>query len=208
MTAPDETIATWLPRRDRCDEPWRNGGGSTRQVAIDPPGATVQSGFRWRISLARIAADGPFSLFPGVDRALWLLAGAGLELAMAGRVVRLVQPLERLDFAGETAVAARLLGGPTEDLNVMSDRAAVDAMVELVRLPAGEVRHLELREAQHVVLVIAGELDVPRWSRSLGELDALRLDGAATLDVRAAAAPAIVLLASFRARPRVTSRAP
>jgi len=207
MTAPHDPTVAWLPRRERRSEPWRNGGGSTRQVAIDPPGASVQSGFRWRVSLASVTADGPFSAFPGIDRSLWLLAGAGFELAMAGRAVRLTQPLERLDFAGETEVAARLLGGPTEDLNVMVDRAAIATTAAIVRLPAGETLRRALADAQHLVLVLDGAVAVPRWRARLGEHDAVRIDGAVDLDLAAAGAPAVLLLASFAARRGVTSRA-
>ena len=49
--------------------PWKNGGGSTTEIAIAPLGATVDK-FDWRISLATIANSGPFSVFPGVDRTL------------------------------------------------------------------------------------------------------------------------------------------
>jgi environmental stress-induced protein Ves len=65
--------------------PWANGGGSTRQVAIDPPGATLAGAFRWRVSIAQIASDGPFSRLPGIDRAMWLVRGNGVRLDVDGR---------------------------------------------------------------------------------------------------------------------------
>ena len=70
--------------------PWKNGGGHTTEIAAEPPGAGMAS-FAWRVSVADIAHDGPFSAFPGVDRTLVLLAGDGMRLATAGRPVQTVR---------------------------------------------------------------------------------------------------------------------
>ncbi|HSX70590.1 MAG TPA: HutD family protein [Pseudomonas sp.] len=103
--------------------PWKNGGGSTRQLAIHPPGADLE-GFDWRISCAQVARGGPFSAFPGVDRSLALLRGDGLRLALGDDVHELRPCADIVDFAGEAAAGAELPGGPVEDLNVMSRRGA------------------------------------------------------------------------------------
>jgi environmental stress-induced protein Ves len=176
--------------------PWRNGGGTTREVAIDPPGATVAGGFCWRVSRAQVASDGPFSRFPGLDRSLWLLRGSGMELDVDGRRVVLDRRLQRFDFAGEAVVAARLLGGPNEDLNVFWDRGRVAAHAELLVLPAGAACERELPAGQHVVLVLDGALAATATAPSLATGDALRCDGAGRLELRATAA-ATLLLASF-----------
>ncbi|HEU4539125.1 MAG TPA: HutD family protein, partial [Polyangiaceae bacterium] len=60
-------------------QPWKNGGGTTREIAAMPPDAGT-SGFAWRVSVAEIARPGPFSAFPGVDRQIVLLAGEGVRL--------------------------------------------------------------------------------------------------------------------------------
>jgi uncharacterized protein len=155
--------------------PWRNGAGSTREVAIDPPDASVDSGFRWRVSMAGVAVDGPFSAFPGVDRSLWLLRGGGLELAMDGQVLRLDQPLQRIDFAGETHVHARLLDGPTDDLNVMVSRGEVRAAAEVQSLDAGDDWQRDLTAGEHLILALGGSLAVAGLTLALG--DAVRLTG-------------------------------
>src|SRR5690606_24981691 len=49
--------------------PWKNGGGTTLQLAISPKGASLED-FAWRISSAQVAVDGAFSSFPGADRSL------------------------------------------------------------------------------------------------------------------------------------------
>ncbi|MCB2071086.1 MAG: HutD family protein, partial [Ottowia sp.] len=58
-------------------EPWKNGGGRTRTVATWPAGAGL-SDFDARVSVATIAASGPFSRFPGIDRQIVLLSGGGV----------------------------------------------------------------------------------------------------------------------------------
>lgn len=120
-----------LRAADRLATPWKNGGGVTREVAAWPPGAGMDA-FDWRVSLADVAVDGPFSAFPGVDRVLTVIAGQGLILEVEGRAT----PLETgapFAFPGEAAVAARLTAGPIRDLNVMVRRGAWTAEVKAWR---------------------------------------------------------------------------
>ena len=62
--------------------PWKNGGGSTVELAISPADAGLED-FAWRISTAQVAVDGAFSSFPGIDRSLAVLAGNGVCLQRA-----------------------------------------------------------------------------------------------------------------------------
>ncbi|MBS0393027.1 MAG: HutD family protein [Proteobacteria bacterium] len=102
--------------------PWKNGLGETAEVAIAPPEAALEA-FDWRISIARVAAAGPFSSFPGVDRTLTVLAGAGIRLTVeGGPTVELTTRSAPFAFAGDVAVGAELLRGPITDLNVMTRR--------------------------------------------------------------------------------------
>lgn len=112
--------------------PWKNGGGATAEIAIAPPGASVAGGFDWRLSIASIAADGPFSAFPGYDRVILLLEGAGMILSPAGQAPhRLDRPFQPFRFSGEAAVDCRLLDGPCRDLNLMvaRDRFAANTAI-------------------------------------------------------------------------------
>jgi len=103
--------------------PWKNGGGVTRELAIAPAGAGIDD-FDWRISCAQVASGGAFSAFPGVDRSLAVLDGAGLRLDFAGGApVALGAACAPLQFAGEQPVTAALLDGPVGDFNVMTRRA-------------------------------------------------------------------------------------
>ena len=101
-------------------EPWRNGGGTTRTVASGGP---TPSGWEWRVSVADIARDGPFSVFPGVDRHVALIEGNGVVLRGDGTRMRLVRLGEVATFAGELALDARLIDGPVRVWNLMVVRA-------------------------------------------------------------------------------------
>jgi environmental stress-induced protein Ves len=120
----DELIAT----------PWKNGGGMTQEIACSPAPADLHS-FDWRLSIAHISSDGGFSAFPGVDRVITLLEGAGVHLSSpAGGIDHaLSTPLTPFAFAGEAAVQARLLGPHCHDLNVMTRRGVWQAQVSIIR---------------------------------------------------------------------------
>ena len=106
---------------------WKNDGGWTTEIARDP---ADDADFRWRISIADIESDGPFSAFPGVSRDLVLLAGNGIELDIgAAPPLRMTERFQRAHFDGEANVECRLLAGPTRDFNVMARRDAVRAEV-------------------------------------------------------------------------------
>ena len=100
---------------------WKNGGGTTAEVAVHPPGADLDT-FDWRLSMADVASDGPFSPFPGIDRTLTLIEGRGLDLVIDGTVRRLAIDTPIISFAGESATTGRLVEGPVRDLNVMTRR--------------------------------------------------------------------------------------
>ena len=176
---------------------WRNGGGSTRQIAIDPAGADLATGFRWRVSCAQVASDGPFSVLPGVDRSLWLLRGNGMRLVVDGRDVVIDRPWQRFYFAGEATVAARLVDGPCEDLNVMTAREKVAAEARLATLRAHETLGVPVSE-QRLVVVLAGR--AAACGAVLDPGDALRLDGAGDLMVSTIAEPCRLLVARFTGR--------
>ncbi|MBK9387857.1 MAG: HutD family protein [Planctomycetes bacterium] len=175
--------------------PWKNGGGTTREVAIAK--RARGAGFRWRVSVAQVARDGPFSLYPGIDRSLWLLRGKGMILDVEGVERRLAQRFERFDFPGESRITARLIDGPTEDLNVMVERASTRATARLFALQAGgaEVVRAESsstsREGEHLVVALGGALacfvggevvelaigDALRWTTVPGDDVLLRAQG-------------------------------
>lgn len=105
---------------DLPSAPWKNGGGSTRELLRRPSLHRGAADWRVRVSVADITADGPFSPFPGVTRHFAVLSGAGVGLAWPdGRAVEQRTGDGALVFDGAAAPEARLLDGPTRDLNVM-----------------------------------------------------------------------------------------
>jgi uncharacterized protein len=114
--------------------PWKNGGGTTREIAASPPGAGFET-FDWRLSVAEVERDGPFSAFAGIDRTIVLLSGAGMQLRDPdrGTACVLTQPGAAWSFAGELAIDARLLDGPTRDFNVMTRRGPWSATASTLR---------------------------------------------------------------------------
>lgn len=115
--------------------PWKNGGGSTTELAIEPAGSGLSDPFLWRVSSARVAASGPFSTFPGYERSLMLLEGAGLllDLESKGRQ-RLKHPGQVLAFSGDDAASAALIQGPCVDFGVISDPRRVRTSLEWLTL--------------------------------------------------------------------------
>ncbi len=101
--------------------PRKNGGGETAEIAVSPPDAGTNE-FDWRISMAMVKADGPFSTFPGIDRTLSILEGQGLELAIGSSRHRLTQDSPPFPFPGDVSTNAVLIDSAITDLNAMSRR--------------------------------------------------------------------------------------
>jgi uncharacterized protein len=116
---------TWnvIPLSAAPASPWRNGGGVTRELAAGP----ARDDWAWRISVAEVAADGPFSHFPGVQRWFAVVRGNGVRLAVDGKVHEVVASSEPLEFDGGAQVDSWLLAGATQDLNLMVRRERASA---------------------------------------------------------------------------------
>ena len=106
-----ETVAV----RSVAPQPWRNGGGVTRELLTWPHG----DAWKVRVSVADIDADGPFSVLEGVERWFAVLEGEGVALEFAEGVRQVTRDDPALRFDGASAPMCRLLGGPTRDLNLM-----------------------------------------------------------------------------------------
>lgn len=122
-----------LRASDYRSMPWKNGGGVTTEIAVSPTDAGLDE-FDWRISMANVAADGPFSLFSGIDRTLSILEGEGIVLTIDGGEPRtLDRGSPPLSFPADRATSAKLVSGRITDLNVMTRRARMRHRVERVR---------------------------------------------------------------------------
>ncbi|RYX99159.1 MAG: HutD family protein [Bradyrhizobiaceae bacterium] len=136
--------------------PWKNGMGSTTEIAISPADATLDA-FDWRVSMARVASDGPFSSFAAIDRTLLVLEGNGIDLSVAARAPVRVDRDTIHSFPGDQPTAARLVAGPITDLNVMTRRDVLSHHVQRVRIIR---RHDYVIDTQTIILVEHGQIDV------------------------------------------------
>lgn len=149
MSARLRLIAANDYRRER----WRNGFGWTREILRSPQ---IADDWDWRLSIAEIECDGPFSSFPGVDRELVLLHGNGVRLRFGDGEVRDVEPPHgRVRFAGERAVSGELIDGSTHDFNLMWRRDRIDAELWHRPLVGSMVLFVEPGE-QWMVHVLSG----------------------------------------------------
>lgn len=95
--------------------PWRNGGGTTRELLAWPSSADWQ----WRASVAEIVRPGPFSSLPGVQRYFAVLGGDGVCLTVDGYLHMLTTSDQPLAFDGAAVTICDLLGSATQDFNLM-----------------------------------------------------------------------------------------
>jgi environmental stress-induced protein Ves len=175
---------------------WRNGAGWTTELAARPEDGE----FEWRISVAEIAGDCEFSRFPGVDRGIVVIGGAGFMLDVEGAppaVLRAGGPPHA--FAGEGAARCTVAGGPSRAFNVMTRRGRIDHALstcsegqELAR-PAG---------TGWAVYAISGAARVGGHAVAAGEaaiVEAVSVDMPA-LSLAVAGELVLVRLRSFAAR--------
>jgi hypothetical protein len=154
--------------------PWKNGAGSTTEIAISPPNAPLDD-FDWRVSMAQVSADGPFSVFDNIDRTLLVLQGDGIDLSVTGHTPARVDARAIHAFPGDRPASATLINGPVTDLNVMSRRGRVHHHVR--RLKLSQPQPFPVR-AVTLLIVENGEIAVRSGSASatLAAYDALLLD--------------------------------
>jgi environmental stress-induced protein Ves len=110
--------------------PWSNGKGITTELArADRDGRML-----WRLSRASVVEDGPFSIFPGIERNLTVVTGPGFDLTGEGISLR-ARPMAPVAFPGDVPMTALAVSAPSDDFNVMTDRALPRPRVEVVFHP-------------------------------------------------------------------------
>ena len=146
-----------LRRADYLTRPWRNGGGVSHEIAW-------QEGEDWRLGLAEIDRDGPFSDYRGFDRTLTVAQGSGLWLSdhALGAAPH--------SFDGAEPVQARVTRGPLVVVNAITRQGR--CRHEVRRLPAaGSIEGVDF------IVALTGEVEA--GEHRLACLDTLRLDGKA-----------------------------
>ncbi len=177
-------MARLIRADDVAPQPWRNGGGLTRELLAWP--STEQSDLR--IAVANIDVDGPFSSYEGVERWITVISGIGVALAFGDGVRELVRGDEPLCFDGAAAPGCRLLDGPTRDLNlmvsggrgVMRSVQAGTAWTEefamrgvFTAVPGQLFDDVETREVTAMTLLWSNTRDHGDWTFDFGEPQAM-----------------------------------
>ena len=149
--------------------PWKNGGGSTEEIARDA-GAGLD-GFGWRLSIADIAESGGFSTFAGYQRVITVIKGAGMVLTVDGEEQRGLLPLQPFAFQGESQVSCRLITGPIRDFNLIYSPERYQARLQWID---GVQRFFSTAQT---VLVFSVADEVKVLGEKLGHHVCLQVDG-------------------------------
>lgn len=149
--------------------PWANGKGVTVELAK----AERAGQLLWRLSMATVAEDGPFSIFAGIERSLTVLDGAGFRLLGEGVDLDCL-PLRPVAFAGDVLLRAVTGGAVSTDFNVMTARA----------LPKPEVAVASGHLAAGGLLALFALEDAVVEGVALARHDLAMTEGAAQVDGR------------------------
>lgn len=166
-----------LPAEGFRRERWANGGGWTREIVrarADGPAEDGDSGWDWRASVAELAADGPFSIYPGFERELVLVSGHGLALQIDGQSFLIAPPHGRLRFDGGLPVLAQRTDGPVTAFNLIWRRGAIDAQL-LHRPIVGAMLFFGEPGVTWLLYVLAGQVRTPEGVLDVGDAAQLRV---------------------------------
>jgi hypothetical protein len=152
--------------------PWRNGGGTTVELLREPNELSPEGNpFLYRLSIADVRSDGPFSRFEGYERHIMVVSGAGMTLTGGPHgVIDLRAPFQPATFSGDWNIEGKLLAGPVRDFNFMVHRARARGTLEVQEAEA----ELPLDPGQATVCIVhilEGTLEVAPQG------DTLVLDG-------------------------------
>jgi environmental stress-induced protein Ves len=172
--------------------PWANGRGVTTELYVHKDARTGR--MLWRLSIAGVDSDGPFSHFAGYDRVLVLLEGAGLTLSHGdGTVDRLSRVYEIATFPGDVATQAALTDGPIKDFNLIADRASYKTAVNVV---PPETTSVQVNADHLAIFAVDGGLfvlDPASAKHKVPQGDLLLVDSAAAGEWVFSGATAIVI---------------
>jgi uncharacterized protein len=138
--------------------PWKNGRGITTEIFVVPEDAGLSGRpLDWRVSIADVASDGPFSQFPGYNRHIMAIEGQGmvLEGAPDGQI-SLADNFVPRRFSGDWQISGRLLAGPVRDFNLMARRDSCDSRLE-VHEATSKLR-LDAAASTLLIYVVDGEI--------------------------------------------------
>ncbi len=150
--------------------PWRNGRGSTLEIAREP---AAWEEFAWRLSLAAIDQDGDFSFYRGYRRAIVLVEGNDLRLRFRGHGSCSLGPAKRgARFEGDWKTRCSVPEGRCTDLSLIVRRESTARPASIVRAP----RVLRVRSSRRVPFTadLYGAIFVLEGSVAIAEFNSIR----------------------------------
>ena len=129
--------------------PWANGGGTSYEIASD---RNELGEWTWRLAMAPVNEDGPFSRIECVNRSLAVVDGAGMLLSVDRKKLQCL-PMQVVRFRGDAITDATLTDGPILDINLMIRRKEADGEMAIV----SEVGALEVAS---IVVAVGGSAQV------------------------------------------------
>ncbi|PVZ20662.1 MULTISPECIES: HutD family protein [unclassified Pseudomonas] len=163
---------TRLPASLHRRMPWRNGLGTTLEIARD----TAADDWGWRVSLADVAQSGAFSPFAGMTRIISVIQGPGMRLDVGGVLSPALHRWEAFTFSGDAQVHCQLIGGPIRDFNLIYRADRYRASLDWLQVKG----QLQLKDSQATMLFCADgalSLEGDRQNMAVGTLDAVLIQG-------------------------------
>ena len=108
--------------------PWANGRGTSYEIASD---RNDDGEWTWRLAMAPVNEDGPFSRIECVNRFLAVVEGNGMLLSVDRKKLQ-CQPMQVVRFRGDAITDAFLTDGPITDINLMIRRKEADGEMAIV----------------------------------------------------------------------------
>lgn len=148
-------MITLIKESDHQKMPWKNQQGTTSQILISPKGSSLAKlDFDYRLSSAPIKNAGPFSPFPGYQRILLPVSGAGFVLNGHPYAT-----FEAAHFSGDEETHCELLKKEVTDLGLIYHPDRISANVRVLNLPFPLTLTLE-PEKTYLCHLLSGQLTV------------------------------------------------
>ncbi|GAN10889.1 succinylglutamate desuccinylase/aspartoacylase subfamily protein, partial [Mucor ambiguus] len=148
--SPDPTLIQAIvlkPESDYHSQQWKNGLGTTDEIAIYPPDKDfIRDEFFWRFSTNTMHANCSYSLFPGYDCTTVILptdedkkSKAYFSLShQGGETLTKIQPLFPYSWQGEWSTTCKLSNSPVSCLQFMLRRELGKARVRVEKIGSFE----------------------------------------------------------------------
>jgi environmental stress-induced protein Ves len=149
---------------------WKNGRGTSAQIAIEPPLAVAATDpFHWRLSTALVLGSHEFSVYSGYERVIMVVRGNGLVLNE-----HTLPPFIPYHFSGSEKVSADLLMGPVEDIGVIYDPKVCKAQMRNLLNTEQSIQQLD---PSTTTFLYCTERSIQCGDQLIKEGSALRIDG-------------------------------